>query len=106
MLSKIPSIFGVFLLQICTDMEIGEIYEELKDCGREGSFCKRCCGVGLELSGRSVGRLLEGLREKAELSREDLAERMDVSEVYVRHMESGVRRVSFEMLKRYLEALG
>jgi predicted transcriptional regulator len=71
----------------------------------ENGCCEVCFGSGQLVNYRSLGRKLRNLREAAGRTHAEMGERLEVSESYVRHMESGIRRVGFEMLVKYLEAL-
>ena len=55
---------------------------------------------------RSVGRVLKGAREAANLTQKDLAERLSKPQSFVSSCEAGQRRVDVLELQRLAEAIG
>ena len=55
---------------------------------------------------KQMGQRLKALRKKKNLSRQELAERADVSREYVRKLEAGLYDPSVGTLQRLAKALG
>lgn len=73
-------------------------------CSRDEP-CGECFGSGREMNRAGVGRILREVREEAGVSRRGVAERMEIAESYVGHMETGERDVTFGMAIRFLDAV-
>lgn len=78
---------------------------EVRDGCSGSEPCDRCYGIGSELNGVSLGRILVKLREKVGLSQRAVADGMGVSAQYVNDMEHGRRRLSYRQFQAYLKVL-
>jgi len=55
---------------------------------------------------KQMGRRLQKLREERNLSRQEVAERADISREYVRKLEAGLQDPTVGILQRLAKALG
>ena len=55
---------------------------------------------------KQMGRRLQKLREERDLSRQEVAERADISREYVRKLEAGLQDPTVGILQRLAKALG
>lgn len=55
---------------------------------------------------RQLAELLRRLREEAELTQVELAERLEVSQSVISKVESGQRRLDLVQIETYAQALG
>jgi transcriptional regulator with XRE-family HTH domain len=53
-----------------------------------------------------LGRALQSLRERAQLTQDELAARLDIHSTYVSQVERGRRGVRWHTVLRFLDALG
>lgn len=67
--------------------------------------CSKCDGTGVQYDDKQVGADLRREREKAGLFQREVAERMGFRHAYVSHLESGARRWTDKLIKRFREAI-